>query len=103
MKLEAEGQEFLRSLVQVIRTAQFLKQNTFSTYSWRFLRCNKLEQLEFKFGFKNTRYKLKNYIFLSKHFSYLVQLQAVAKKLQAAKFSMGAFGGLGEVPYIDQL
>ena len=40
---------------------------------------------------------------LSKHFSYLVQLQAVAKKLQAAKFSMGAFGGLGEVPYIDQL
>ena len=35
--------------------------------------------------------------------SYLIQLQAVAKKLQAAKFSMGAFGGLGEVPYIDQL
>jgi len=33
----------------------------------------------------------------------LAEIQAVAKKLQAAKFSMGAFGGLGEVPYIDQL
>jgi len=33
----------------------------------------------------------------------LADIQAVAKKLQAAKFSMGACGGLGEVPYIDQL
>ena len=28
------------------------KQNAFSTYSWRFLRCNTLEQLEFKLGKK---------------------------------------------------
>ena len=62
-----------------------------------------LEQREFKLGFNNTRYKFRKLYCLSKHFSYLVQLQAVAKKLQAAKFSMGAFGGLGEVPYIDQL
>jgi len=33
----------------------------------------------------------------------LADIQAVAKKLQAAKFSMGACGGLGELPYIDQL
>jgi len=33
----------------------------------------------------------------------LADVQAVAKKLQTAKFSMGACGGLGEVPYIDQL
>jgi len=33
----------------------------------------------------------------------LADIQAVAKKLQAAKFSMGAYGGLGELPYIDQL
>ena len=28
---------------------EFAKQNAFSTCSWRFLRCNILEQLEFKF------------------------------------------------------
>jgi len=33
----------------------------------------------------------------------LADIQAVAKRLQAAKFSMGACGGLGELPYIDQL
>merc|ERR1711997_1301619 len=33
----------------------------------------------------------------------LADIQAVAKKLQAAKFSMGACGGLGDLPYIDQL
>ena len=55
LKFEAEGQEFgnfLRSLKQFIQTVKgqnnFCKHNTFLTCSWRFLRSNKLEQLEFK-------------------------------------------------------
>ena len=55
LKFEAEGREFakfLRSLEQFIQTVKGQKnvwqQNAFLTCSWRFLRCNKLEQLEFK-------------------------------------------------------
>ena len=55
LKLEAEGREFskiLRSLEQFIQTVKgqnnFWKQNAFLTCSWRFLKSNKLEQLEFK-------------------------------------------------------
>ena len=55
MKFEAEGREFaefLRSLEQFIQTVNgqnnFWLQNAFLTCSWRFLRPNKLEQLEFK-------------------------------------------------------
>ena len=48
MKYEVEGQEYakvLKSLNRTIylnseRSEQFLKQNTFLTYSWRFLRSN---------------------------------------------------------------
>ena len=86
MKLEAEGQEFLRSLVQVIRTAQFLKQNTFSTHFWRFLRRNKLEQLEFKLGFKNTRYKLRNYIFCLNTFHILYNCRLLRKNYKLQSF-----------------
>ena len=53
LKFKAEGREFatiLRLLEQNIQTAserseQLFKQNTFLTYSWRFLRSNKFEQL----------------------------------------------------------
>ena len=55
LKFEAEGREFatfLRSLKQFIQTVRgqnnFWLQNAFLTCSWRFLRSNKLEQLEFK-------------------------------------------------------
>ena len=55
LKFEAEGREFakiLRSLEQFVRTVKgqnnFWQQNAFLTCSWRFLRPNKLEQLEFK-------------------------------------------------------
>ena len=55
LKFEAEGRRFakiLRSLEQFVRTVKgqnsFWKQNAFLTCSWRFLRSNKLEQLEFK-------------------------------------------------------
>ena len=55
LKFEAEGQEFakfLRSLEQFVQTVKvpnnYCQQNAFLTYSWRFLRSNKLEQLEFK-------------------------------------------------------
>ena len=51
----SEGREFakfLRSLEQFILTVKgqnnFWKQNAFLTCSWRFVRSNKLEQLEFK-------------------------------------------------------
>ena len=41
---------------------QFLKQNAFLTYSWRFFRSNRLEQLEFKLEkkmlFRNLQEKL---------------------------------------------
>ena len=52
-KLEVEGREFvknLRSLEQFIRTVKdhFLKQNALLTCSWRFLRSNILQQLEFR-------------------------------------------------------
>ena len=53
LKFEAEGREFeknLRSLEQFIQTVRgqnnFWRQNAFLTYSWRFLRSNKSEQLE---------------------------------------------------------
>ena len=55
MKFEAQGREFakfLRSPKQFIQTEKdqnnFWQQNDFLTCSWRFLRFNKLEQLEFK-------------------------------------------------------
>ena len=55
LKFEAEGREFakfLRSLEQFIQTVigqnNFWQQNAFLTCSCRFLRSNKLEQLEFK-------------------------------------------------------
>ena len=55
LKFEAEGWEFaniLRSLEQFIETVKgqnnFWWQNAFLTCSWRFLRYNKLEQLEFQ-------------------------------------------------------
>ena len=55
MKLEAEGQEFakfLRLLEQFNPAVNFQnnfpEKNTFLTCSWRFLRCNKSEQLQFK-------------------------------------------------------
>jgi hypothetical protein len=55
LKFEAEGREFanfLRSLAQFIQTVNgqnnFWQQNAFLTCSWRFLRSNELEQLEFK-------------------------------------------------------
>ena len=48
---------------------QFLKQNANLIYSWRFLRSNVLEKIEFKFekmiaGFRNMQEKLeKSYLF----------------------------------------
>ena len=55
LKFEAEGREFakiLRSLEQFVRTVKgqnnFWQQNVFLACSWRFLRCNNLEQLEFQ-------------------------------------------------------
>ena len=55
MKFDAEGQEFAKIL-------RSLEQNAFLTCSWRFLRYNKSEQLEFKLekilGFRNTQEKL---------------------------------------------
>jgi hypothetical protein len=48
-KIEAEGQEFVknfRSLEQFVQTVK--GQNAFLTCSWKFLRYNELEQLEFK-------------------------------------------------------
>ena len=55
LKFEAEGQEFakkLGSVEQFIETVKsqniFWWQNSFLTCSWRFLRSNKSEQLEFK-------------------------------------------------------
>ena len=54
-KFEAEGREFakiLRSLEQFVQTVKgqnnFWQQNAFLTCSWKFLRYDKLEQLEFK-------------------------------------------------------
>ena len=54
-KLDAGGQEF-ENFFEIIRTIfsngerseQFLKQNDFLTCSWRFLRSNTLQQLEYK-------------------------------------------------------
>ena len=55
LKFEAEGREFakiMRSLEQFVCTVKcqnnFLVANAFLTCSWRYLRPNKLEQLEFK-------------------------------------------------------
>ena len=72
MKIEAEDREFakiLRSLEQFIQTVKrqnnFWYQNAFLTFSWRFLRSTKLEQLKFKLekkilGFRNMQEKLEN-------------------------------------------
>ena len=53
------------------RSEQFLKQNAVLTYSWRFLRSNELEQLEFKLekllGFRNLLEKLENESFFRKY------------------------------------
>ena len=55
LKFEAKGREFaknLRSLEQFIQTVKgqnnFWYQNSVLTCSWRVLRSNKLEELEFK-------------------------------------------------------
>ena len=55
LNYKAKGREFakiLRSLEKFIQTVKaqnnFWQQNAFLTSSWRFLRSNKLEQLEFK-------------------------------------------------------
>ena len=52
---EAEGREFAKyfKITRIInsnseRSVQFMKNNAFLTCSWRFLRANTLEQLEFK-------------------------------------------------------
>ena len=46
-KLEAEGPEFeLEQFTNSERSVQFLKQNAFLTFSWRFPRSNTLEQLD---------------------------------------------------------
>ena len=51
LKFEAKGQEFANFLIYYSNSessVQFLKQNAFLTYSWMFIRSNKLKQLEFK-------------------------------------------------------
>ena len=69
LKFEAVGQEIakiLRSLEQFIQTVKgqnnFWYQNAFLTCSWRFIRYNKLEQLEFNWifflRFRNMQEKL---------------------------------------------
>ena len=67
LKFKTEGREFakfLRSLEQFIQTVKGQNKFCFLTCSWRFLRYNKLAQLEFKleklFGFRNTQEKLEN-------------------------------------------
>ena len=57
LKFKAEGQEFskfLRSLKQFIQTVKgqnnFWVTECFLSCSWRFLRSNKFEQLDFKLG-----------------------------------------------------
>ena len=75
MKFEAEGREFakvLRSLEQFVQTVKgqnnFCQQNAFVTCSWRFLKSNELEQLEFKLefwgGFRNMQEKFEKDIFV---------------------------------------
>ena len=74
LKFGTKDQEFekiLRSLEQFIQTIKgqnnFWQQNAFLTCSWRFLRYNELEQLEFKLekilGFRNMQEKLENATF----------------------------------------
>ena len=68
MKFEAK---FLRSQEQFIRTLKcqnnFLQQNAFLTYSWKFLSSNTSEQLKLKLnkllGFRNLQEKLKKQFF----------------------------------------
>ena len=55
LKFEAEGREsakFVRSLEQFIETVKgqnnIWQQNAFLTCSWRFLRSQKIERLQFK-------------------------------------------------------
>ena len=75
LKFEAEGREFaknFRSLEQFIQTVKgqnnLWEQNAFLTCSWRFLRHDKLEQLEFKLekiiGILKHAEKVRKYIFL---------------------------------------
>ena len=76
LKFKAEGREFakfLRSLEQFIQKVKgqnnFWEQNAFLTCFWRFLRSNKLEQLEnWKklLGFRNMQENLS-----FPHFTYL--------------------------------
>ena len=53
------------------KSEQFFKQNAFSTCSWRFLRSNQLEQLEFKLEKKywdlETGRKIENIVILSEN------------------------------------
>ena len=74
LKFKAEGKEFVKNFEitrtiysNIERREQFLKQNAFLTYSWRFLRSNTLEQLEFQFekslGLRNIQEKLEKAIF----------------------------------------
>jgi hypothetical protein len=67
LKFEDEGRE-LSKFFEITRTIYsnsersdtFLKQHTFLTCYWRFLRSNKLEQLELKL--RNMQEKLEKYI-----------------------------------------
>ena len=64
LKFKAKGREFskiLRSLEQLMQTVKGQTNVCFLICSWRFLRSNKLEQLEFKLlGFRNMQGKLEN-------------------------------------------
>ena len=70
LKFEAEGREFeniLKSLEQFVQTVNVRKIFAFLTCSWRFLRYDKLEQLQFKLekityvlGFRYMKEKLEN-------------------------------------------
>ena len=77
LKFEAEDREFenfLRSLELFVRNGQnnFWQQSAFLTCFWRFLRSNKLEQFEFKLGFRNMQEKLEN-ISYGRHMYHLIK------------------------------
>ena len=49
LKLDPEGQKITKTICSKSeRSEQFLKQNAFLTYSWRFFRTDKLEEFKFK-------------------------------------------------------
>ena len=48
LKFKAEGQEFAQFLSSVEQFIRTVKENAFLTCSWRFLKSNKLQWLEFK-------------------------------------------------------